>query len=112
MATPFISVILLGIMWNRINYRGALAGLIGGVVIQLLLVFSFYVTAINVHWLYIGAIAQALTMILIVLVSLCTPAPDPEKVNLFVWHRSWLRIFDNGDRPWWQGIKFWLFCMP
>ena len=40
MATPFISVLLLGVFWKRATYAGAIAGLIGGVVIQLLLAGS------------------------------------------------------------------------
>jgi Na+/proline symporter len=35
MATPFVSVILLGILWKRTNYTGAMAGLLGGLVIQI-----------------------------------------------------------------------------
>ena len=43
MATPFVSVILLGIIWKRINYPGALAGLVGGLVIQIGLALALWV---------------------------------------------------------------------
>ncbi|MGV8878084.1 MAG: SLC5 family protein [Sphingobacteriaceae bacterium] len=109
MATPFISVILLGVFWRRATYAGAIAGLIGGVVIQLLLAGSFLALHINLHWLYVGAIAQALTMLLIVVVSLFTEAPSAEAVKPYIWQPSWVRTLDEGaiKRPWYKSIKFW-----
>ena len=110
MATPFISVMLMGIFWKRASYGGAIAGLVGGVLIQIVLALSLFALDINLHWLYVGAIAQALTMLLIVFVSLRTPAPPPEQVKPFIWQFSWLRDIDDGEikRPWWKGVKFWL----
>jgi SSS family solute:Na+ symporter len=108
MATPFISVLLLGIFWKRATYAGAIAGLIGGVVIQLALAGTLLVLNINLHWLYVGAIAQALTMLLIVLVSLYTTPPAPEAIKPFIWQTSWLSTFDdNVKRPWYKSIKLW-----
>lgn len=109
MATPFISVLLLGIFWKRATYAGAIAGLIGGVVIQLLLAGSLLALHINLHWLYVGAIAQALTMLLIVVVSLFTVAPSAEAVKPYIWQPSWIRTLDKGEikRPWYKSIKFW-----
>lgn len=109
MATPFISVILLGILWKRTSYAGAVAGLIGGIFIQMLLAVTLYAYGVNLHWLYVGAIAQGLTMILIIVVSLRTPAPAADKVKPFIWNRSWLSgPLDDKKRPWWQSVKFWL----
>src|SRR5690606_19522179 len=42
MATPFISVLLLGVLWKRTSSQGAIAGLVGGLAIQLLLAGSFH----------------------------------------------------------------------
>ena len=72
MATPFVSVILLGIIWKRINYPGALAGLVGGLVIQIGLALALWALDVRLNWLYIGSIAQVLTMLLIVGVTLRT----------------------------------------
>ncbi|CAL1517765.1 sodium:solute symporter family transporter [Chitinophaga sp. MM2321] len=110
MATPFISVLLLGLFWKRASYAGAIAGLIGGVAIQMVLALSLLGLDIHLHWLYVGAIAQALTMLLIVGVSLATPAPAFEQVKPFIWHSTWLRALDDDPikRPWWKSIKFWL----
>ena len=87
-----------------------MAGLIGGVVIQIALALLLPLFDINLHWLYVGAIAQALTMLLIVIVSLNTEAPSAEQVKPFIWKLSWLRVLDDKDvkRPWWKGVKLWV----
>lgn len=108
LATPFISVLLMGIFWKRTSYGAAISGLIGGVIIQIVLALLFAFYNINLNWLYVGAIAQVCTMALIVIVSLRTPAPVSEQVSPYVWNISWLRTFESDERPWWQSIKFWL----
>jgi SSS family solute:Na+ symporter len=109
-ATPFIAVLLMGLFWKRASYGGAIAGLIGGVIIQILLAVALFAMNINLHWLYAGAIAQALTMALIAIVSVYTTAPLPEQVKPFIWNISWLRTLGDGEikRPWYQSLKLWL----
>jgi SSS family solute:Na+ symporter len=109
MATPFISVLLLGIFWRRTSYAGAAAGIIGGLFIQIGLVLALWAAGITLHWLYAGAIAQVFTMLLIVLVSLRTTPPRLEQVQPFLWRPSWLCAYDAGakPRPWWQQLKLW-----
>ncbi len=109
MATPFISVLLLGIFWRRTSYAGAITGLIGGLLIQIALAITIWATGSVLHWLYVGAIAQALTMGLIIAVSLCTVPPSAGQVAPFLWRRSWLATYDEGSkpRPWWQQVKLW-----
>ena len=110
MATPFISVLLLGVLWKRTSYAGAIAGLIGGVIIQIALALILYSLGITLNWLYVGAIAQALTMILIVLVSLYTTPPTEEQSRPFTWRLSWLKSLEDKDikRPWYKSIALWL----
>lgn len=110
MATPFISVLLMGIFWKRANYAGAVAGLIGGVIIQILLAAGLWYFNIDLHWLYVGAIAQLLTMILIAMVSLKTPSPESARIRPFLWRPSWLNILKDAAvaRPWWQRVSLWL----
>ncbi len=107
MATPFISVLLMGVLWKRTNYQGAIAGLAGGLAIQLLLAGSLYFLQIELHWLYVGFIAQVLTMLTIAVVSLATAPPSAEQVVTLTWKPEWLRILQAKDRPWWQQIAFW-----
>lgn len=109
-ATPFIAVLLMGIFWKRTSYAGAVAGLLGGVIIQVLLAIVLLAMDIDLHWLYTGAIAQVLTMGVIAVVSVYTNAPLPEQVKPFTWNIAWLRTWGAGEvkRPWYQSLKLWL----
>ena len=102
MATPFISVLLMGIFWKRTSYVGAVAGLVGGVFIQVMLALGLLAAGVQLHWLYVGAIAQAITMLLIAVVSLNTAPPMQEQVRPFLWRRSWISTLEEGakKRPW------------
>lgn len=107
-ATPFISVMLMGIFWKRTSYKAAIYGLIGGVVIQIIIVLVFYFLDIELHWLYIGAIAEVLTIILIILVSLRSEPLPVVQTKPYTWNLSWLKVLDDGaERPWYQHVKWW-----
>lgn len=109
MATPFISVILVGLFWRGASYPGAVAGLIGGLLIQIGLAAGLWVSGIALHWLYVGAIAQVLTMGLMVLVSCFTRPIAPVQAAPFLWRWKSLNAYDEGKapRPWWQRVKLW-----
>ncbi|WP_207632735.1 SLC5 family protein [Foetidibacter luteolus] len=109
MATPFISVLLLGLFWRRTTYTAAVSGLIGGVIIQIALAAILRWNEVTLHWLYEGAIAQILTMLLVVLVSLFTVAHDNAVIDRYVWRASWVTDFDPArrKRPWWQAVPLW-----
>ena len=108
MATPFVSVILLGLLWKRTNYAGALAGLGGGLVIQIGLALGLWALGIKMNWLYVGSIAQVFTMGLVVVVTLGTAPAPLEQYTLFLWRPSVLVQYDEGrQRPWYQQVKVW-----
>lgn len=108
MATPFVSVMLLGILWKRTNYAAAMAGLIGGLLIQIGLAVLLWSLNLSLHWLYVGAIAQVLTMLLIAIVTLATAPAPPEQYMPYLWRPELLEQFDEGrKRPWYQQVKFW-----
>jgi SSS family solute:Na+ symporter len=108
MATPFVSVILLGILWKGTNYAGALAGLLGGFAIQIGLAVAFWALDVKLNWLYVGSIAQVLTMALIVAVSLSTAPAPAWNWQPFLWHPSLLAQYDDRrPRPWYQGVRVW-----
>lgn len=109
MATPFVSVMLLGLLWRRTHYPAALIGLAGGLLIQIVLAAALWTFRWKVHWLYVGGIAQALTMILIVLATLAIKAQPPAGSEALVWNASLLR--HDGEtraRSWYQSVPFWL----
>lgn len=110
-ATPFISVLLLGIFCRRVNYQGALFGIIGGTPIALGLGFGGPFIGLDLHWLYLGAIAQVIIMLGILIVSLMTAPPPAKKARPFIWNLSMLRaIKEEKCRPWWQSWILW-FCI-
>jgi len=108
LATPFISVMLLGLLWKRTNRQGALFGLIGGSVITLAMAFGAEAAELKLHWLYVAAIAQVITMIGIVLVSLGTAPPEEGQWKPFHWTLSAVSQLDDGvRRPWYQSALLW-----
>ena len=108
LATPFISVFLLSMLWKRANFRGAVFGLIGGLVIQCAVAFGAPMIGIKLHWLYAAFIAQVIIMAGVVAVSLATAPPDEERVAPFVWRPALLASANvDAARPWYQSIRFW-----
>ncbi len=112
--TPFVSVLLLGILWKRTNYTGALFGLIGGVAIQAVLAITFPlltkfgVIGIELHWFYVAFIAQVIIMTGVVIVSLKTQPPEAAQWQPFHWNFSVLANYDSGTvRPWYLSVKLW-----
>ncbi len=76
-----------------------------GVIMSMGIGFSAPAMGITMHWLYIGFFVQIITMVGIVVVSLMTPAPDPEQAKPFRWRVSMLTGYDDGvKRPWYQSL--------
>jgi SSS family solute:Na+ symporter len=108
LATPFISVMLLGILWKRANYAGALFGIIGGLCIQMGLAVALPYMWPGFNYLYIAAIAEALIFLGIVIVSLMTPAPTPDRWGPFLWTPGVLKqLAIEEPRPWYQNVWLW-----
>jgi solute:Na+ symporter, SSS family len=107
-STPFIAVILMGLLWKRANSQGAVFGLIGGIVIQIFVALIFPWLGYTLHWLYIAFIAEILIICGIVVVSLWTPPPSREQWEPFLWTPKVLSSYDEGIiRPWYKSIKLW-----
>ncbi len=112
LAVPFVSVILIGILWKRANYAGGLFGTAGGVMIAGLAMTVHVMLkqqGHGIHWLYAAFFAQVIIMAGIVFVSLITPPADPVQVTPFIWRPALLAEYDTaGARPWYQSLKLWL----
>jgi SSS family solute:Na+ symporter len=107
-STPIISVILVGILWKRANYASAVFGLIGGIIIQLAVVFVDWKAGTGIHWFYLAFIAEVLTIIGMVAVALSTAAPEAEKCEPFAWRKSYITDIDNGTlKPWYARLTLW-----
>ena len=94
-------------MWTDAVQCVMLVG--GGLLIQIALAVTLWASGSPLHWLYVGAIAQVLTMLLIIVVSLGTTPPPREQALPFLWRPGWLRADDEiaAPRPWWQRVKLW-----
>lgn len=77
--SAFGPVVILSLFWKRFNYAGAIAGVIGGAVVDLgwLIFFS---ASTGIYEILPGFIAGA---VIAVLVSLLTPAPSAEVDAIF-----------------------------
>jgi solute:Na+ symporter, SSS family len=111
LACPFMATILMGVLWKRVNYAAGVFGFAGGLVIQIVvaLLFSGNVPGLPaLHFFYVGAIAEVLTIIGIVIVTLATPPPDAARVKPMIWSPALLKSYDGGrGRPWYQQVKVW-----
>ena len=104
LATPFISMILVAFFWRRTNYASGIFAIIGGFLVQLAIVLA----TPGLHWLYQAYFAQIIIMIGMVLISLVTPAPNPETAEAFAWKPSLLHNIEGAEnRPWYQSLSFW-----
>ncbi len=83
MATAtFFPIVLLGIFWRRANGPGAIAGMIGGLVVTLVYMAMNYwdptFNVLGITHLGSGIFGLPVAIILCVVVSLLTPPPPPE----------------------------------
>jgi len=115
LATPFIAVSLIGIFWRRAGSLAGSIGLLGGLTIQvvvalsakLLFVRGYYGT--EIHWFYLAFVAEILTIVLVVGVSLLTDPAPAERVEEFVWKPA-LILGDHGpNQPWYKSLLLWYF---
>ena len=108
LATPFISVFILGILWKRTNYPGALFGIIGGLAIQMTVALGAPALGYRLHWLYLAFVAQISTMTGIVIVSLATAPGPKDMVQSLLWSPSLLANYDEGiARPLYKRVRLW-----
>jgi cation/acetate symporter len=85
-ASTFFPIVLLGIFWRRANGPGAIAGMIGGLSVTLFYMISNYFNpafnVLGISHLGSGIFGLPVAIILCVVVSLLTPAPSREIMDL------------------------------
>ncbi|NXB74386.1 SC5A9 protein, partial [Donacobius atricapilla] len=99
LSPPVTALFILAIFWKRVNEPGAFWGLMAGLAVGVVrMIMDFVYTAPScgeedrrpalvkdVHYLYFALILCALTAVVIVLISLCTPAIPEEKLHSLTW---------------------------
>jgi SSS family solute:Na+ symporter len=108
LSTPFLSALLLGVLWKRTNYAGGIFAVIGGIVIQAVIAVAFPLAGFKLHWLYLAFFAQILTLSGAIYVSLMTAPPPRAMWEPFQWSPSLLRLGNEGvARPWYKRLMLW-----
>lgn len=128
-APPFAVVFLLGLLWRRANAPAAVATIVSGTIFLWLLqrgisvsiphMLTINVPAIwdGVAWLtpykrayqHSALICWVFCMVVMVTVSLLTPAPPPEKIEHIIWNRSYLNLPADERRRYrgWKDFRLW-----
>ena len=111
-APPFGAVFLLGILFRRINAKGATAAVFSGFAFGILMKAYIQFVPGHVQWLepyaMQGIINWAFCTIICVAVSLMTQRPRPEQITdelTFNWRK--LNIFDGLGSTWYSNVVFW-----
>ncbi|XP_075421791.1 sodium/myo-inositol cotransporter 2 [Ascaphus truei] len=100
---PVAMVFIAGCFWKRTNEKGAFWGLTIGLavgIIRMALDFIYVPPQCDqpdtrpgvvkyVHYLYFSMILGLLTMIIVVVISLCTEPPSKEMVSRLTWSTRW-----------------------
>jgi len=111
-APPFAAVFLLGLLWRRINARGATTAVVAGFALGIGM--KVYVSAVPGHPLWIEPYAmQAIInwifcMCVCTGVSLCSAPPAAAQVSddlCLNWRR--LTIFEGAGGTWYKSVLFW-----
>ncbi|MGB6219831.1 sodium:solute symporter [Haloferula sp.] len=97
LAPPITAVFLLGLFWRRINATGAFYGLVIGFILGMAkLVIEAFVTGQGIqegplwaiaqfNFLYYSGVLLVISTAIIILLSLATPAPTPDKTDGITW---------------------------
>ncbi|SHF78230.1 solute:Na+ symporter, SSS family [Mariniphaga anaerophila] len=87
LAPPIVGTFFLGLFWKRSNEKGALWGLVSGILVAALIMISKYALGMEIpfHFLLIAPIVMLFSVCVNVVVSLSTGLPNAEKVA----HNTW-----------------------
>jgi solute:Na+ symporter, SSS family len=111
-APPFSAVFVLGILFRRINGRGAMVAVFTGFVFGIAM--KLYVQFVPGHVAWIepfamqGVVNWAFCTVLCIVVSLMTAPPRPEQVTdelTFNWHK--VNIFGELGAHWYTSVVLW-----
>jgi solute:Na+ symporter, SSS family len=108
MGPPVVAVFLAGLFWKRASATGAFIGLLSGLVISIGLAFRIqYTPLVTWNFLYVAPLVFTASLVIVVLVSLMTRAPAPEKVAKYVWDKSVFQAESQelAGMPWFKNYR-------
>jgi len=87
LAPPIVGTFFIGLFWKRSNEKGALWGLVSGLIIAFVLMAAKYIAGVNIplHFLMLAPIVMGLSILVNVAVSLNSHLPDPDQVEKNTW---------------------------
>jgi SSS family solute:Na+ symporter len=108
MAPPVVAVFLAGLFWKRASATGAFAGLLSGLGMAVaLLLFLKKTPLADWHFLYVAPIIFAVSLAIVVGVSLVTSPPRAEAVARYVWQPAFFRqeTSELAGMPWFKNFR-------
>jgi SSS family solute:Na+ symporter len=107
---PIVAVFLFGVLWKRATKQAAFFTLatllpLGAVAFVFVQVLGF----VEIQFLYAAGIMFASGMLMMLVISLLTPAPPREVTDQLVWHpRLWREETEElRGKPWYQNYRYW-----
>ncbi|MCG8579722.1 MAG: sodium:solute symporter [Bacteroidales bacterium] len=87
LAPPIVGTFFLGLFWKRSNEKGALWGLISGILVAAIIMIMKYAMDVTIpyHFLLIAPMVMVFSMGVNIVVSLVSHLPDVEKVAQNTW---------------------------
>jgi len=87
LAPPIVGTFFLGLFWKRSNEKGALWGLISGILVAAIIMVLKYAMDVSIpyHFLLIAPVVMLFSMSVNVAVSLSSHLPDADKVAQNTW---------------------------
>ncbi|MGF1604717.1 MAG: sodium:solute symporter [Rhodothalassiaceae bacterium] len=104
LVSPIVALFVVGLFWPRANAAGAAAGILvgltgGAALFAVVIVFGLF----DLHFLYVAPVLFLVCSVVIIVVSLATPAPDPARVEplTWSWHRAVAEERARAPQPLW-----------
>ena len=109
---PALTVSLIGLFWKRMTRQGAFITLLVGIPVGIIgFIFTQLpsIQLFQIQFLYAATILTILNSILLIAVSLATPAPPREQVDELVWTPALLREESRelAEKPWYWNYRYW-----
>ena len=105
---PIVAIFIVGLFWKRANSQGANASIVVGFIAGVaFFICNEILSVVNVHFLYVAMILFVITIPVIVIVSLLTPAPATEKTEGLIWTKMFYRAESRTlqSLPWYQNYR-------
>jgi solute:Na+ symporter, SSS family len=111
-APPFAVIFTTGLLWRRANGTAALTTIAAGFSFTLFLQFYLFRLpwlAPYANYLHRALIAWVFCMLVMIVTSLLTPAPAPEKTNGIIWSPSYapLPAAEQARYSGWKDLRLW-----